>query len=209
MHYKTNRVNHDFQIVYFLAGSCHTPDAAWSLLCDLREDRKMALDSSKAAELRTQAKIIRAMKQLENSTDSADCMEAEADLLEVKAFEEVTLRSIAAAEAELATIEKCMAALEPMRKYKGLPDAEAHEAAQAEEWRFHLMYTAQNYMIGQGSIPADQLATMRQHPDFNSHILPVIDQVNAQLQLARPSGKLANVPLLIEAPKFSLPALLK
>jgi hypothetical protein len=206
MNYKTNRQNHDFQIVYFLAGSCHTPDAAWSLLHDLRDDRALALATSEAGALRTAAKVIRAQKRA-NSEDEAEALEGKADLVEVEAFQELTNRNVAAARAELTTIDKCIAALEPLRKYRSLSDADAHQAAQADEWRESLLFAAQNYLTTSGSIPADHFATMRMHPQFEE-MLPIVDSFNKQLSDARASGKLSGVKMLIEKPKFSMPALL-
>jgi hypothetical protein len=205
MHYKTNRLNHDFQIAYFLAGSCHTPDAAWSLLHDLREDRELALRTNEAQALRIQARVIRAQR-LKESQDLADQCEGEADLLEIKALAEVDQKNIEAAKRELQTIVKCMEELEPLRKYKHLPDHEAHEAAQAEEWKLHLIFTAQNYMLTTGSVPPDHFATMRQHPDFQSAVLPRIDLFHKQI--AEAGKDITKIPALLERPGYDIPAML-
>lgn len=178
MHYKTNRVNHDFQIAYFLAGSCHTADAAYSLLCDLKEDRSNALKSFEAYRLRDQAKILRAERKLATSEDEVERMEAEADLVEIAALSETTANNYKAACAELAFIEKAMEALSPHRKYKHLPEAEAHEAAQREEWKLQLVHTAENHLMSCGAIPADHWGVMRIHPDFETFILPAVGKMN-------------------------------
>ena len=82
-----NRRNHNFQIEHFIAGSCHTPDAAYSILCDLREDRRDALAQVEASKLRTKAKILRAEKLIREG-DEIDKLEAEAELAEIRGFEE-------------------------------------------------------------------------------------------------------------------------
>lgn len=215
MNYKTNRVNHDFQIAYFLAGSCHTPDGAYALLCDLREDRQNALSMVKASKLRQQAKRLKAEKFLVmpvEMTDPVSRLEAEADLAEISAFIETELRNIAAAEAELATIQKCMDVLEPMRKYAHLELAQAHEAAQFEEWKLELMHRAENHLLTTGMIPTDQFATMRMHPAFVTDILPVINRVTALIKEGRheealrlPMTKTFDVPKLLG--NVGLPAL--
>jgi hypothetical protein len=205
MHYKTNRLNHDFQIAYFLAGSCHTPDAAWSLLCDLREDRELALKTNAAMELRTKAKRIRAQR-LVDSGDEAERCEGAADLLEIEALAEVDARNVEAAQRELKTILDCMAALEPLRKYRHLKDYEAHEAAQAEEWKLHLLFTAQNYMLTTGSIPTDHFSTMRMHPQFQTVILPRIEEFNKQIKAA--DGDTSKIPAVLERPGYDVPAML-
>ena len=42
---KNHRQNHDFQILYFLIGSCHTPDAAYALCQELREERYACIEN--------------------------------------------------------------------------------------------------------------------------------------------------------------------
>lgn len=175
MHAKTNRNNHDFQILHFLVGACHTPDAAYALLCDLRDDRADAINHAEAARLREQAKIVRAKRRIA-SDDEAERLEGDADLAEIAAHAETLGKNLAAARAELAFIADCMARLQPYRRFAHLPDHEAHEACQREEWRLELVARAQNYLLTAGTIPADHFSTMRHHPDFQASILPAIHQ---------------------------------
>jgi hypothetical protein len=202
MHYKTNRLNHDFQIVYFLAGACQTPDAAYALLCDLRDDRQDALNSVKAADLRTQAKAIRARRMM-NSEDEAIQLEGQADMAEIEALLDTTQKNIDAAEAELSTILKCMAAVEPLRKFKHLPEAQAHEAAQEEEWKLKLIHMAHNHMMVSGTVPADHFATMRLHPAFKSEMLPALNDMRKQIVNAQ--GDLTKIK--IPGPSYDIPFL--
>lgn len=206
MHYKTNRQNHDFQIAYFLAGSCQTPDAAWSLLCDLRDDRQDALNLAKAGALREQAKRVRATKNLMDE-DEATRLEAQADLLELDALLSTTQKNIDAAEAELAIILKLQERLQPLRKFAHLPDAEAHEAAQAEEWQLQLIRTAENYMLTQGVIPADHFATMRLHPEFKTKIFPAIEKLNLMVAQAKSDRK--SLVSVLPDPVDFVPLLMK
>lgn len=178
MHAKNNRQNHDFQILHFLAGSCHTADGAYALLCDLRDDRADALKQATVAHLREQAKIVRAERRIA-SDDEAERLEGRADLAEIEGHAETLSKNLAAAQAELDFIEQCIARLQPLRRYAHLPDAEAHEACQREEWRLELVSRSENFLLTSGTIPPDHLATMRQHPDFASHILPAIRQAKA------------------------------
>lgn len=181
MHAKTNRNNHDFQILHFLVGACHTADAAYALLCDLRADRADALKQADAARLREQAKIVRAQRRIA-SQDEAEQLEGAADLAEIEGHAETLGKNLAAAKAELAFIEACIARIQSHRRYAHLPDPEAHEACQREEWRLELEARAQNYLLTAGTIPADHLVTMRQHPDFGSHILPAINRTKALME---------------------------
>ena len=202
MHAKTNRQNHDFQILHFLIGSCHTPDGAYALLCDLRDDRADALKQAAAADLREKAKIIRAQRLL-TSEDESERLEGQADLVEIEAFSETLNKNTAAARAELSFIESCMSYLQPLRRFAHLSDAEAHEACQREEWRLELVARAENYLLTAGTIPADHLATMRQHPDFASSILPAIEQTRVLMATGQTAALLAAPhplqPLLIGA----------
>jgi hypothetical protein len=175
MHYKTNRLNHDFQIAYFIAGSCQTPDAAYAILCDLREDRSNAIKSFEAAQLRDQAKKIKAERMM-NDPDEAVRLEGQADIGEMLAMVETVQKNYDAALAELAFIERCMEKLQPLRRFAHLPDAQAHEAAQQEEWKLQLINTAENHLLSQGVIPADHYGTMRMHPEFSTGILPALEK---------------------------------
>jgi hypothetical protein len=178
MHAKTNRNNHDFQILHFLAGACHTADGAYALLCDLRDDRTDALKQATAAHLRERAKTLRAKRRMA-SDDEAERLEGQADLAEIEGHAETLAKNLAGAQVELAFIEQCIARLQPLRRYAHLPNADAHEACQREEWRLELINRAQNFLLTSGTIPHDHLATMRQHPDFAMHILPAIHRAKA------------------------------
>lgn len=193
---KNHRLNTDFQILYFLAGSCHTPDGAYALLCDLREDRANAIKHYEVQTKRAEAKRLRAQTQLAMAMDDATRLEAEADLQELANGEVSGKVHYEAALAELAFIDSCMAKLEPLRKYAHLPLPEAHEASQREEWRAELMRRAENYLLTTGTIPPDHFETMRQHPDFREHIFPWIEHVKLAMKNDRPDRLLAPSPVL-------------
>lgn len=209
MHYKTNRQNHDFQIAYFIAGSCQTPDAAYSILCDLKEDRSNAIKSFNAHSLRDQAKMIKAERKLQDA-DEAVRLEGQADIEEMKAMVETTQKNYDAALAELAFIEKCIEKLQPLRKFAHLSDAEAHEAAQHDEWKLQLVHTAENHILNTGMIPPDHFATMRMHPAFATEILPALEKTKL---LLNSSGKGpedgARLVAHLQEKKFDLPKLLE
>lgn len=198
MNSTNGRVNHDFQLAYFLAGSCHTPDGAYALLCDLRQDRKDAIALVRSSALRGQAKRLRAEAALD-STDPATRLEAEADLAEMDAHAETLAVNIAAAKAELGTINKIIERIQPHRKFGHLPDAEAHEAAQADEWRLELMRRAENYLLTGNGIPADHFGAMRMHPDFETTIAPHIGFVQTAIAQNTTWPALPTVAALLEA----------
>lgn len=145
-----NRRNSDFQIAYLLAGKCHTADAAYAMLCSLREERELAL------------------YEAEKVADKF----ARRDDAEARMFK----RNLDAGVKELETINKCIKRVQPLRKYSHLPDDEAHEACQREEWKLEFISRAENSLMSIGTIPADQLSAMRAHPDFFGEIYPAIER---------------------------------
>lgn len=185
MNYKTNRLNHDFQIIYFIAGSCHTADGAYAILCDLKEDRENALKMFEANQFRERARRLRAESRLKDEREDIR-LEAQAELAEIEALAETARKNHKGAIAELETIERCMQALQSQRRYKYLPEDKAHEAAQEEEWKLELIERAANYLITTGTIPTDHFATMRLHPAFQKEIWPAINEIRSLLQ--RPGG---------------------
>ena len=181
MHSIPNKQNSRFQTAYFLAGSCHTADGAYALLCSQREGRETALGEAKASAVRAKIKVLKANKLLA-SEEEEDRLEGEAMLLEMEAHKDSIARCLAGAEDELAHINALIAELQPYRKFSHLPDAEAHDAAQYDEWKMELIRRAENFLLTDGRIPSDQFNTMRMHPAFISDILPAIEHTKLALQ---------------------------
>jgi len=202
---KNHKKNTNFQIVYFLIGSCSTPDGAYSLLCDLKEERQSSINAYKVTQLKDKAKEIRANKLLKG--DEADKLEGEAELLELKNNKKQGEELYKSAVSELEFIDKCIEELQPLRKYADLPEMEAHEASQLGEWRGELLRRAENYMITTGGIPPDHFDTMRMHPEFNSVILP---RINEMKKLMLTKGGLGELQKQLEVkPLDNLVKLLK
>jgi len=176
MHSSPHRTNSDFQLRYFIANSCHTADIAWCIMYEQKIDVKVKLESAKAQLLRRKAKLIEIEQRLE-STDPVTQLNAQADLIEWKSGEGLLEMGLLGAEQELATIMSIMAELEPQRKYANLPILEAAQAAQQEEWLLEFRRRTENYLLSIGTIPEDQLNAMRNHPDFESNLVPYITNV--------------------------------
>tara|TARA_R110000868_G_scaffold219118_3_gene469956 strand:+ start:68 stop:712 length:645 start_codon:yes stop_codon:yes gene_type:complete len=173
-----HRNNSDFQLRYFIAGGCHTPDGAWNILYEQMLDIQIKLEHTKAAILRRQAKILDIQEVLDDpKAKPSDKMRAQADMIEWKSGEGLTELSLAGAEKEVVTIKALMAELEPHRKYGNLPLLEATEAAQHDEWSGEFKHRIENYLITQGFIPEDQLRAMRSCPSFDNDLLPHIRHV--------------------------------
>lgn len=199
---KLNRNNTNFQIAYFIAGSCHTADAAYIALITQRDERQRALDQVAVSELKQQAERIRCNRKI-NSGDAVEELEGRADLLQLELDLAQRTALITAAQAELDFINLCIEKIQPLRKYADMSDAEAAEACQMEEWARELEYRAENFMLTTGTIPHDHFATMRQHPKFESLLLPRIEQL--QLGMREPGGY--RTLLETTAKKFDLPKL--
>lgn len=200
---KLNRNNTNFQIAYFIAGSCHTADAAYIALVSQRDERQRALDQVAVSELKQQAHRIRCNRKI-NSGDAVEELEGRAELLQLELELKQHADLILAAQAELDFINLCIERIQPLRKYQDMSDADAAEACQQEEWARELEYRAENFMLTTGTIPHDHFATMRQHPAFKQVLLPRIEQL--QLGMSEPGG---YRNLLEKSTKsFDLPALI-
>ena len=200
---KGNRHNSDFQIAYFIAGSCFTPDGAYSLLLDLYEERQRSVENLEVSKLRSQASFLKLTEALNNPTASdADKLIAQADLLEFNISEKNFAPLVIAAQNELAFIKKCLDVVQPLRKYAHLPKDDATQAMQREEWKYELMHRAENYLLTIGHIPTDHFATMRMHPDFDAEISQTIFNLQHRMR-TDPKFQLPtressfNLPLLL------------
>lgn len=136
----------------------------------------MKLESTKAKLLRRKAKLIEIEQGLE-STDPVKQLNAQADLIEWQSGEGMLEMAILGAEQELATITSIMDELEPQRKYTHLSLLEASQAAQREEWLLEFQQRTENFLLSRGTIPEDHLSAMRNHPDFETQLVPHITGV--------------------------------
>lgn len=200
---KYNRQNTNFQILNFIAGSCHTPDAAYFALLNLLQEREQAVDGLPVTELRFKAKEIEIKRKLA-SKDEVERLMGEAEALQFENDKKVHYKLAESARAELQFIQNCIARLQPYRKYSHLSDVEASEAYQAEEWGLELKRRAENFLITTGTIPHDHFNTMRLHPAFEQELMPHIENIHKALQSPEGASKL----LKLAAQENTLPKLL-
>lgn len=197
MHSSPHRNNSDFQLRYFMANNCHTADVAWCVMYEQKLDIQNKLNSTKANLLRRKARRIEIEQELK-STDPVKQLNAQADLFEWEGNEGLLEIAILGAEQELATITSIMAELEPQRKYADLPILEAAQAAQREEWLLEFRRRTENYLLSIGTIPEDHLNAMRNHPDFESNLVPYITNVLQKISVDKDKmGLLTNNRALI------------
>ena len=185
MHSATHRMNHDFGLRYFMAGSCHTPDAAWTALYAQKIDMEAKLLHGESQKIDREIQALKAERLL-SSNDPMEKLEGKKILAELKSSEYIFRMNIEGARAELAEIVKLMRELEPLCKYSHLPVLERNEICQREEWFLELIRRAENNILAYGTIPPDQLDTMRNHPDFTEKILPVILDLTQKIKLQSP-----------------------
>jgi len=191
MNSNPHRNNSDFQLRHFLAGSCFTPDGAWMLMYGQMVDRENVINACEAQRIRREAKILDAQAVIDDPhARKTEKMRAEADIIEANAGFSTWQKNFDAAKMELATIKQIMAELEPHRKYAHLPLLEANEAAQRDEWLGEFKNRVENFLFTTGTIPEDHLRAMRNHPDFQSEILPHIKEVMVRLSNATSSIEL-------------------
>ncbi|NDB81963.1 MAG: hypothetical protein EB127_04375 [Alphaproteobacteria bacterium] len=168
------------------------------MMYEQKLDIQLKLDSTKAKMLRRKAKLIEIEQGLE-STDPVKKLNAQADLIEWQSTEGMLEMAVLGAEQELATINSIMAELEPQRKYADLPILEAAQAAQREEWLLEFKRRTENYLLSMGTIPEDHLNAMRNHPDFESQLVPYITNVMNKIGMTKDKTKLlTNNRMLID-----------
>ena len=197
MHSSPHRNNSDFQLRYFIANGCHTADVAWCLMYEQKLDIQMKLESTKAKMLRRKAKMLEIEQGLA-STDPIKQLNAQADLIEWQSGDGLLEMALLGAEQEIATITSIMNELEPQRKYAHLPLLEAAQAAQREEWLLDFQRRTENFLLSKGTIPEDHLNAMRNHPDFETNIVPFITDVLQKISMDKDKmGLLTNNRMLI------------
>lgn len=200
---KRNRQNNNFQIAYFIAGSCFTPDAAYFALMNQRDDRRRALQHQAVEAKRNQAKKLQAQKDI-LSDDEIKQLQGQADLEELQNHSQDSEDLAQSCREELAFIDLCIERITPLRQYAHMSDNDAAEACQREEFAREFQFRIENFMATSGAIPHNELAVMRQHPDFDRVLLPHINHVSQLLQ--SPGGAQQLLPQATKT--FDLPQLL-
>ena len=207
----THSKNSHFQYAAFIAGRCHTADEAHRILRDQWEDRDVAIKTFEASLIRQEAKREKAAALAEDPTAKPwERLEAKADVIEIEAKNAQARACYDEAVRERAFLEELIASIQPYRKYAHLPDYEAMQACQREEWRLEFMTRIENYMMTSGTVPADQLAAMRQHPDFHTAIYPYLLECRKAVIEKRLPGTAWKKPpfhmVLERAAQMALPA---
>jgi hypothetical protein len=163
MHWKHSR----FDIAYLILGNCHTVDEGYRVLCELEEDRTMAIESSRAESLRARAKVVGAKQTLDDDRRTqVDSLRSESYIAETKARVRVTKAALREAKREVAFIQALKSKLQPYRLFQDMEDHIAFQLIQPIEWRFDLFWQMYTQMSTQsGHINNELFAMLKAHPD--------------------------------------------
>ena len=103
MNAKNHKQNTNFQIVYFLVGSCHTPDGAYALLCELREERLLATNSYEvpinARRYRVQENSVRHRKSECSATEPGQPLSSGVNIIHCRHLAQASRRAKAPSQA--------------------------------------------------------------------------------------------------------------
>lgn len=183
-------MNSDFQNAYFVVASAHTYDEAYRRAKQQLENRLLALESTDREES-FHALVQRSQQSLDLSLS-----------------ERVMLDCYQATQHEAEFLLELIERLEPFRRYAHLPDWESHQLAQRDEWCIEFAHRIENYLMGEGRVPANELASMRQHPDWDKVLRPRFEALAVANDEDGIAGVLDAIGTLPALPRGNVTALL-
>lgn len=203
-----HRKHSSFAIEHFLAGGCHTPDAAYCLLYAQMEQIEMDCAAGDAAVLSQKAEKLALEKRIEEAKENGDEIEelrARAELIRANAALKNFKLNFQGAQRELQELQAALDRLKPMCKYWNEDILQMEQDMQRDEWVGELKNRAENMLLSNAmGIPYDHLATMRQHPDFFEKILPHVEHTHKTIAQLRTTGDHSLIASSLTAP-FKLP----
>jgi len=200
-----HRKHSSFALRHFLAGSCYTPDAAYCLLYAQGEQIEMDVASGEASLLEQRANELEWQEKINSATSESERLRAQAELIKQQAMRKNFELNLEGAKRELQEINALLAELKPMCKHWDADILKMEQAMQRDEWAEELKARAENMLLANAiGIGYDHIATMRQHPDFSTKILPHIRKVGAQLMLANQTQDFKQVETVLTS-TFLLP----
>ena len=187
----THSNNSQFQYLFFIVGKCHSADEAYRMLHNELEGREVAIKTYEASLLSIRAEKMRLDFVREHAKTEWERLAATADLAKIEANKPLGAVCYQEALRERAFIQKLIDFVQPHRQFAHLPDHEAMQACQFHEWQEEMKFRAENYVLAEGRIPADQLGAMRLHPAFDDEIMPHIE---ACIEMAKQGKRLSSPP---------------
>lgn len=215
-----HRKHSNFALKHFMAGGCYTPDAAYVLLYAQLEGLQMDMAAGEAGELKNKAKRLELESLISNLeiklqaesiasdvvtdvTTEIQSLRAKADFVEFEAAEKMFKINFKGTKNEVVEITEMLEKLKPLCMFWCDDILKMEQDMCQTEWGFELAGRAENMILAQSfGIPYDHLATMRQHPAFESLILPRIGEVNGALQNAAKTGKREYLDDFLKKPKL-------
>ena len=199
-----HRKHSSFALRHFIAGGCHTPDAAYCLLYAQLEQLEMDVAAGQASVLKTEAKEMELSKE---TGDPIQDLKNKAEMIEVQAAKKLFQKNYDGAQRELKELHNMLEQLKPHCKYWSEDIIEMEQAMQHDEWIGELKFRGENMLLSNTlGIPHDHLATMRQHPQFAQQILPhiaaVSEKIKASMQLGQPQMLLSAIAAPLAMDRF-------
>lgn len=186
---------------HFIAGGCYTPDAAYCLLYAQLEQLEMDVAAGEAAVLETEARDMELNIEAisaQNKDDQVAILRNRAERIKHESMKKNFKLNYEGARREVQELNNLMEQLKPHCKYWNEDIIKMEQDMQHDEWVGELKARGENYLLGNLlGIPHDHIATMRQHPEFGSQILPHINKVaetiKASMQLGQPQLLLDSI----------------
>jgi hypothetical protein len=191
--------NSNFHILTQMVGTRNTPDEAYRVLAFELEEQEHALSLEEANQLLRQQQ----RKELTRAAKSwwpFKRVKATAALMKLTGDECRVEGAAVRAEQEVAFIKQLMTEIAPHRRYSHLPDDEAFQACQAEEWAAEHLKRATRFLVCDHKIPENYLEAMTVHPWWESYLMPRIAELNGLHQ----AGELGIHHLAADRPAFLL-----
>lgn len=174
--------NSNFQKLYFIIGTAHTPDEAYRQCLELLDDRFMAKNEADHGKKETALEIERLQSIVDN--ESEDTFVRRKAALDIEKFEVNKSTSDKCYDEclrEIEFLEDIKKKIEPHRAFGLLPQHEANQLSQSDFWAHEFLFRAQNQIATRGCIEPGTLKDIRTHPAAESFLIPEVNVLmNAQ-----------------------------
>ena len=155
----------------------------------------MDVAAGQASVLKTEAKE---MELALPTDDPIQVLKNKAELIETLAAKKLFEKNYDGAQREVQELNNMLEQLKPHCKYWSEDIIEMEQAMQHDEWIGELKFRGENMLLANTlGIAHDHIATMRQHPQFATQILPHIarvgERIKASIQMGQPGLLLSSI----------------
>ena len=199
-----HRKHSSFALRHFIAGGCHTPDAAYCLLYAQMEQIEMDVAAGQDDVIETEARDLELDLEAERvKDDPVASLRNQAERIKHDSMKKNFKLNYEGAIRELQEIQNLLEQLKPHCKYWDEDIIKMEQNMQHDEWVGELKARAENFQLANVlGIPHDHVATMRQHPEFASQILPHLTKVSETIRTSMQLGQPDILIKSISAPKI-------